>query len=94
ISPLEIDDAIMKHKSVFQVVSFSIPHKKLGEDIASAVVLKENHNLTEKEIKLFLGDKLATFKIPKKIVFLQEIPKGNTGKLQRIGLAKTLGLDK
>ena len=94
IAPLEIDEAIMQHESVFQAITFPITHKKLGEEVAVAVVLKNNHQLTEQELKEFVSNKLAPYKIPQKIVFIDEIPKGKTGKLQRIGLAKTLGLEK
>ena len=93
ISPLEIDDAIMKHESVFQGITFPIVHNKLGEEVAAAVVLKNNHQLSEKELKEFLSKILSAYKIPQTIVFLDEIPKGKTGKLQRIGLAKKLGLE-
>ena len=94
ISPLEIDDAIMKHESVFQGITFPIVHNKLGEEVAAAVVLKDDHQLTEQALKEFLSKILASYKIPQTIVFLEEIPKGKTGKLQRIGLAKKLGLEK
>ena len=94
ISPLEIDDAIMKHESVFQGITFPIVHNKLGEEVAAAVVLKDDHQLTEQVLKEFLSKILASYKIPQTIVFLEEIPKGKTGKLQRIGLAKKLGLEK
>jgi len=93
ISPLEIDDAIMKHENVFQGITFPIVHNKLGEEIAAAIVLKNDHHLTEQALKEFLSKILAPYKIPQKIVFLDEIPKGKTGKLQRIGLAKKLGLE-
>ena len=93
ISPLEIDEAIMENTNVFQAITFSINHEKLGEDIGAAIVLKKNHNLTSEQIKNFLKKKLAHYKIPKKIVFLDEIPKGKTGKLQRIGLASKIGLE-
>jgi acyl-CoA synthetase (AMP-forming)/AMP-acid ligase II len=93
ISPLEIDDAIMKHESVFQGITFPIVHSKLGEEVAAAIVLKNDHQLTVQELKEFLSKILAPYKIPQTIVFLDEIPKGKTGKLQRIGLAKKLGLE-
>jgi acyl-CoA synthetase (AMP-forming)/AMP-acid ligase II len=48
--------------------------------------------VTEKDLKDYAADLLAPFKIPKKFVFLDEIPKGATGKMQRIGLAEKLGL--
>jgi acyl-CoA synthetase (AMP-forming)/AMP-acid ligase II len=92
IAPREVDDVIMDHPAVAQVVTFGMPHEKLGEDVAAAVVLKEGQSLGEKELRDFVAAKLADFKVPKKILFLPEIPKGATGKLQRIGLAQKLGL--
>ena len=58
----------------------------------AAVVLREGHRPTERELRDFAAERLAAFKVPRKIVFLDEIPKGATGKLQRIGLAQKLGL--
>ena len=82
----------MDHPAVLQVVTFAVPHDKLGEDIAAAVVLREGATATEGELRSFLSERLAAFKTPRKIFFLAEIPKGATGKLQRIGLAEKLGL--
>jgi acyl-CoA synthetase (AMP-forming)/AMP-acid ligase II len=92
ISPREVDDVLMDHPAVRQVVTFAVPHDKLGEDVAAAVVLREGANATEKELREFAGKRLAPFKVPRTVVFLDEIPKGATGKLQRIGLAQKLGL--
>ena len=83
----------MKHKKVFQAVCFSVKHEKLGEDIAAAVVLKDGSTVDEKELKAHLSKLITAFKIPRQILLLDEIPKGNTGKIQRIGLAKKLGLE-
>ena len=65
---------------------------ELGEEVAAAVVLREGKTATEQEIRAFVATKLADFKVPKKILIMTEIPKGATGKLQRIGLAQKLGL--
>jgi acyl-CoA synthetase (AMP-forming)/AMP-acid ligase II len=92
ISPREIDEALMDHPAVAQAIAFAAPHELLGEDVAAAVVLREGASVTEKELRGFLAERLAAFKVPRKIVFLDEIPKGATGKLQRIGLAQKLGL--
>ena len=92
ISPLEVDEVLMDHPAVQQVVTFAMPHAKLGEDVAAAVVLREGHTLTERELRDFAATKLADFKVPRKVLFMAEIPKGATGKLQRIGLAAKLGL--
>ena len=92
ISPLEIDTVIMDHPAVAQVVTFGMPHDKLGEDVAAAVVLREGAACDERELRAFVGARVADFKVPRRILFLTEIPKGATGKLQRIGLAEKLGM--
>jgi acyl-CoA synthetase (AMP-forming)/AMP-acid ligase II len=92
VSPKEVDEAVLDHPAVAQVVTFAMPHDKLGEEVACAVVLKEGMALEERALRDFLAARLADFKVPRKVVFLAEIPKGATGKLQRIGLAQKLGL--
>ena len=92
ISPREVDEVLMDHPAIAQVVTFAMPHDKLGEEVAAAIVLREGQAATEGEIRAFCATRLADFKVPRKIVILDEIPKGATGKLQRIGLAQKLGL--
>jgi oxalate---CoA ligase len=92
ISPREVDEVLMDHPAVAQVVCFGIPHDKLGEEVGAAVVLREGVTATEKELRDFTTKRLAAFKVPSKILFMAEIPKGATGKLQRIGMAQKLGL--
>jgi acyl-CoA synthetase (AMP-forming)/AMP-acid ligase II len=94
VSPLEVDEVVMDHPAVQQVVTFAIPHDKLGEEVGAAIVLREGQSATERDIRDFAAKRLADFKVPRKVVFLAEIPKGATGKLQRIGLAEKLGLGK
>jgi acyl carrier protein len=60
--------------------------------VAAAVVLRESGCATEREIREFAATKLADFKVPSHVRFVDEIPKGPTGKLQRIGLAERLGM--
>jgi oxalate---CoA ligase len=92
VSPREVDDVLMEHPAVAQVVTFAMPHRMLGEDVAAAIVLAEGASATEREIREFAAKSLASFKVPGKILIVDEIPKGATGKLQRIGLAEKLGL--
>ena len=92
ISPREVDEILMDHAAVSQVVCFGMPHPKLGEEVAAVVVLREGAAATERELQDFVSQRAADFKVPKKILFMAEIPKGATGKLQRIGLAAKLGL--
>ncbi len=92
ISPREVDEALMDHPAVLQAITFAVPHPMLGEDVGAAVVLREGLSATEQELGAFLSERLAAYKTPRTILFLAEIPKGATGKLQRIGLAQKLGL--
>jgi acyl-CoA synthetase (AMP-forming)/AMP-acid ligase II len=92
ISPLEVDTVLMDHPAVAQVVTFGVPHPKLGEDVAAAIVLREGAVADERELRAFAAERMADYKVPRQIVFLAEIPKGATGKLQRIGLAERLGV--
>ena len=92
ISPREVDEVLLDHPAVAQVVTFAVPHDKLGEEVAAAVVLQDGAAAGERELRDFVAGRLADFKVPRRIIFLAEIPKGATGKLQRIGLAAKLGL--
>ena len=93
ISPREVDEVMMEHPAILQAVAFALPDVKLGEDVAAAVVLKPGVSVSEREIRDFVASRLADFKAPRRVVILDEIPKGPTGKLQRIGLAGKLGLE-
>ena len=92
IAPREVDDVLMTHPAVAQAVAFAVPHRKLGEDVAAVIVLREGAEAGERELRAFAAESLADFKVPRKILFRDEIPKGATGKLQRIGLAEKLGI--
>lgn len=92
ISPLEVDAVLLSHPEIAQAVCFGVPHPKLGEEVAAAVVLSEGSGLTEKLTRAVAAEHLADFKVPRHIMILDEIPKGATGKIQRIGMAKKLGL--
>ena len=92
VSPLEVDGVLSAHPAIAQVVTFALPHPKLGEEVAAAVVLREGEAISDRDVRDFASARLADFKVPRKVIILDEIPKGATGKLQRIGLAEKLGL--
>ncbi|HEY2806810.1 MAG TPA: acyl--CoA ligase [Gemmatimonadales bacterium] len=92
ISPREVDEIILQHPAVHQCVTFALPHEMLGEDVAAAIVLREGMACEGAELRKFAAERLADFKVPRKILIVASIPVGPTGKLQRIGLAKALGL--
>ena len=91
VAPQEIDEVLLQHPAVAEVVTFAVPHATLGEDVASAVVLRPHAVATPKDIRQFASGRIAEFKIPRQVLFVPEIPKGPTGKVQRIGLAAKLG---
>ena len=93
ISPKEVDDVFTSHPKVDKAIAFSVKHEKLGEDLSIAIVLKKNKKSSSSELKEYSRTKLAPFKIPRKIYFLETIPVGPTGKIQRIGLAKKIGIE-
>ena len=93
ISPLEVDNVLMDHPFIDQAVCFGYDDKMLGENIASAIIIKSGETCSENDVLQYAQEKLAKFKIPKKIFFVEEIPKGATGKLQRNVLAKKFGLN-
>jgi amino acid adenylation domain-containing protein len=94
ISPREVDEVLCTHPAVASAVAFAIPDHRLGEDVAAAVVLRPGQAASEIEIRNHAATRIAQYKVPRRIVFLDELPKGPTGKPQRIGLAAQLGLDR
>jgi len=90
IAPREIDEALLGHPEVRHALAFAVPHPSLGENIAAAVVLRDGARCTEAALREFAFDRLPAFKVPSRIVFVADLPKGPTGKLQRIGLADRL----
>ncbi len=92
ISPKEVDEILMDHPAVQQVCTFAVPHDKLGEEVAAAVVLREGSEASPSELRDFAAQRLADFKVPRTVLLMDQIPKGPTGKLRRIGLAEQLGI--
>ncbi len=90
VAPREVDEALLGHPSVAQAVAFAVPHPRLGEDIAAAVVLHPDRTVTVTELRQFALSRLAPQKAPSRFLILGSIPKGPTGKLQRIGLSQAL----
>ena len=93
ISPREVDEAFLEHPQVAQAIAFALPHPTLGQDLVVAVVPKEYAKLEERPLREFAFERLAPFKVPSKVVIVDTIPKGPTGKLQRIGLHDKLAED-
>ena len=92
ISPREVDEALLHHDAVAQAVAFAMPHDKLGEEVAAAIVLRDGATVTQSALRGFVAERLAGYKVPRRIVFVDEIPKGPSGKAKRVGLADVLGV--
>ncbi|KAK0672473.1 hypothetical protein QBC41DRAFT_313909 [Cercophora samala] len=90
ISPIELDNVLTRNSAVSEAVSFAIPDEMYGQDIGVAIVLKPGQKLSEEDVKKWVGDKLAKFKIPKKVYFTDVMPKTATGKIQRRIVAETM----
>jgi amino acid adenylation domain-containing protein len=91
IAPWEVDTVLMEHPAVSQAMTFAVPHVRLGEDVAAAVVLYPDATATASDIRQFAATHLADFKVPRQVLLVKDIPKGSTGKLQRRGLAEYFG---
>jgi acyl-CoA synthetase (AMP-forming)/AMP-acid ligase II/acyl carrier protein len=83
IGPIEVDAALMRHPAVLEAAAFAVSHPRLGEDVAAAVVVRPGSTLTAAELTAFLADRLAAFKVPRRIFFVDALPKGANGKVQR-----------
>src|ERR1700680_3961919 len=88
IAPREIDEVLLQHPAVGEAVAFGSPHPVWGEEVAAAVVLKQP--VTEKELIDFARERLADYKVPKKLYVVERIPTNATGKVQRRSVATTL----
>jgi len=88
IAPVEIEQALLRHPAVAEAAAFPVPHPRLGEDAAAAVVMRPGETITSLELRRFLRMQLAPFKIPRRIHYVAVLPKGETGKVQRQELSQ------
>ncbi|MCY1144079.1 non-ribosomal peptide synthetase [Actinoplanes sp. Pm04-4] len=86
VFPREVDDVLMRHPAVAQALTFSIRHPRLGEDVGAAIVVNPGAHVNTGELQIFVSNYLAPFKVPRRIVVVPELPKGPTGKPQRVGM--------
>jgi long-chain acyl-CoA synthetase len=88
IYPREIDEALYQHPAVAAAATIGIPDQLYGEEVTAVVVLKSGETATEQELLEYCRGRLADFKCPKSIHFVDDIPKGPTGKLLKRELVK------
>ena len=92
IAPREIDEVLYKHPAVLDAAAVGIPDDVYGEEIMACVVLKPGQKVTEEELKQFCLENLGEFKTPKVIKIMDELPKGPSGKIQRLKLPEMVGI--
>lgn len=90
LMPAVVDSALLSHPDVREAVAFAVPHPTLGVDLAAAVVLRTDAGLDEQKLRAHVFSVLLPHEVPSRILFLEELPRGATGKIQRIGLAEQL----
>ncbi|EME38193.1 hypothetical protein DOTSEDRAFT_57700 [Dothistroma septosporum NZE10] len=90
ISPIELDNVLAQHPSVGEAVSFAIPDEMLGQEVAVAVVPKDGQKVTGEELKAYMREKVAKFKVPNRVFFTNVMPKTATGKIQRRMVAEEM----
>ena len=91
IAPREIDEALLAHPAVLDAAAVGIPDKHYGQEIMVCVVLREGGTCSEAELRDFCVDKLGRYKTPKVLRFVAELPRGPSGKVQRLKLVEMYG---
>ena len=91
IFPQEVDEALIRHPAVVDAATFAIRHRSLGEDVAACAILREGQRVSERELREFTSQRLAPFKVPRRIFFVSSIPKTASGKPKRLELTRRFG---
>jgi len=81
--PVEIDEILIQHPAITQAAAFPIFHRVLGEDVAVAVVCRPDAPLSAMDVRRFLAERLSSFKVPRRVFFMDALPRGPTGKVKR-----------
>ena len=91
IAPQEVEEALYRHPAVLEAGVIGMPHEVFGEVVVACVSLKDGRTACEEELRAFARERIADYKVPERIVFLSELPKGVTGKVQRRALKELAG---
>ncbi len=83
IAPVEVDEALLAHPEISDAAAFAVPHPTLGEVVGAAIVVTPNSHVTEQGLSGYLRNRLDPFKWPRAFVFVEQIPRGPSGKIRR-----------
>jgi long-chain acyl-CoA synthetase len=81
VYPREIEEVLYEHPAVAEVAVVGVPDDKMGEEVGAAVVLKKGEEASEDDIRSYAKERVASYKYPRKVWFVDELPKGPTGKI-------------
>jgi len=90
IAPREIDEVLLRHPAVLDAAAVGVPDKHYGQEVVACVIRREGHDCTAEELREFCAGHLGRFKAPKSIHFVDELPRGPSGKVQRLKLVDLL----
>ncbi len=88
VYPREVEEALYEHPGVAEVAVVGAPHEELGEEVTAVVAMKEGESATEEEMISFAKERVAAYKYPRRVVFMEELPKNATGKILKRELAR------
>lgn len=88
IAPREIDEALLKHPAVLDAAAVGIPDPHYGQEIMACIVLREGHAADAETLRAFCEQALGRYKTPKRFLFVADLPRGPSGKVQRLKLAE------
>ena len=83
VYPREIEEVMYEHPAVAEAAVIGLPHSSLGEEVAAAVALKPGATATEAELRDYVKSQVAAYKYPRHVWFVEALPKGATGKIQK-----------
>ncbi|MDD9857418.1 MAG: AMP-binding protein [Gammaproteobacteria bacterium] len=90
IAPREIDDALYRHEAVLEAAAVGVEHADYGQEVVACVALRDGFSCSERELMEFCAQSVGAVKSPKAIYFLDELPKGPSGKILRLQLPKVI----
>ena len=90
IAPREIDDVLYKHESILEAAAVGIEDENYGQEVVACVVVREGHSCSEEELQAMCEAAVGKYKTPKKIYFMDDLPKGPSGKILRLKLPELI----
>ncbi len=87
VYPREIEEVLYEHAAVREAAVVGVPHAELGEEVGAAIALKDGAEVEIEELRAFVKEQVAAYKYPRHIWFVDELPKGPTGKILKREIA-------